>query len=53
MTALTLLNIVLLIANGCLAYMNYQEENHKISMFNTFACGCVFTSLLGTFLNCT
>lgn len=52
MTALTLLNIVLLIGNGYLAYMHYELGNHKTSMFNAFVCGCVFTSLLDTFLNC-
>lgn len=51
MEALTLLKIVLFIANGYFAYMHYQLENNKTSMLNAFACGFLFASLLDTLLN--
>lgn len=45
MTTIIIL-IVLILINAVSAYMNYENENYRVAMFNTFACGFISFALM-------
>jgi hypothetical protein len=46
MIALTLTNLLLVIANAYVAYLNYQVKNYKSSLVSTFSCGFILAFLI-------
>ena len=41
---------LLLVANGLMAYSNYEAENYKSAMFSTFVCGFLCMGILAQIL---